>query len=180
MSEIQTINATDLITQIKNDTPVEKCGIQINYYLPIATKQAIIEQVKLNALEEENGMVFVNPVSKYLAIRLILINFYTNIEGDYNYDELEELGVINYIDRELLNNNPTDYINLLEMIDEAIESEKERKNSLAAVLNRNLQLAISKIPDEKGIKRIIAYAPKHLNKIQNLEALKGIFQQNVK
>ena len=143
-------------------------------YLPIGIKREICETIKLNALTEENGMKFIDYINLQVFTDLSLLQFYfeQNLD-DLDINQFYADGVIDYM-RSLIPSSEIEFIqnNVKNMLHQDIEVY----NSLAGVLNRNLENLIAKIPTEKGMQKIIKSIPKVLNSIspENLELLKNI------
>ena len=154
---------------------LETCGIETLPYLPIANKRLICENIVKNCIEEIDGMKFADPIKKDIAINISLIRFYTNIDGDL--DDLCEYGIMDYI----VNKVSKEYWYICDMVEQLIENELNIHNSLAGMLNRNIQLAISKIPNEKEMSKILNKIPKVMNGLspENKEIFKGFLEGKV-
>ena len=93
---------------------------------------------------------------------------------DFNYDLMNENGTLQFI----LDEIPASEINFFNStLDSMIKQEIGIHNSVGAVLDRSIGKMLDKLPDEKGIKKIIADIPKQVNKIKpdNLQLLIDIF-----
>lgn len=164
------IQVSEIIEKLQNGETLDHCGIEIIPYLPIATKKQIINQIVLNSIIEVDGMKVLDSINKYIALNVSLVSFYSNVDGDF--DDICEHGIIDYV----TNKAKDEYYFISDMVDTIVDSECELHNSLSGMINRNLAILISKIPDEKSINKIMKSIPKVLNNIspENLELLKNI------
>jgi len=156
------INVIDIVEKIKNGNNNAFDGIQIKDYLPIATKRLICEEIAKNSIVEQNGMKIKDSIAYGIAFDLIITFFYSNVDIDEHYDEACEYKIIDFI-KENMNQEERDFIS--EHSYHMIRNEIDTYNSLAGVLNRNLQTLISKIPNEKELIKLAKTTVKELNKI---------------
>ena len=142
-------------------------------YLPIGAKREICEIIKLNALTEENGMKFIDYINLQVFTDISLLQFYfeQNLD-DLDMDQFYADGVIDYM-RSLIPSSEIEFIrnNVKNMLHQDIEVY----NSLAGVLNRNLENLISKIPTEDAIKSLVTELP-NIIKNTNPDTLKFLAQ----
>lgn len=87
-------------TQLKPNAVSEylKEKLEIKDYIPFAEKRELCEKV-LNACntKDENGLVKVDSVSRYILFTILIISKYTNLEfsaGDDEYDSLDEYDIL--------------------------------------------------------------------------------------
>lgn len=155
---------------------LETCGIVTLPYLPISSKRLICENIVENCIEEIDGMKVADPIKKDIAISLSLVQFYSNIDGDL--DDLTQYGIIDYLIKKV----SKDYWYICDMVEIMIENELNIHNSLVGMLNRNIQLAISKIPNEKEMSKILNKIPKVMNGLspENKEIFKGFLEGKIK
>jgi len=156
------INVIDIIEKIKNGNDNVFDGIQIKDYLPIATKRLMCEEIAKNSIVEQNSMKIKDSIAYGIAFDLIITSFYSNVDIDEHYDEACEYKIIDFI-KENMNQEERDFIS--EHSYHMIRNEIDTYNSLAGVLNRNLQTLISKIPNEKELIKLAKTTVKELNKI---------------
>ena len=156
------IKVTEIIEKIKNGNDNAFDGIQIKDYLPISTKRLMCEEIAKNSIVEQNGMKVKDTISYAIAFDLLVTSFYSNVDIDENYDEACEYGIIDFI-KENMNQSEGDFIS--EHSYHMIRNEIETYNSLAGVINRNLQRLIDKIPDSKDLNKLIKSTVKELNKL---------------
>jgi hypothetical protein len=148
-------------------------------YLPISTKNLIIEQIINSCIAEENGMKYCDYLLKETAINLSIYQFYGENELEtVDYDQLAETGKFEEVKAGIPHDELT---SLFTAIDNMIEQKLTIENSLAGVVNRNFTNLIAKIPDEKGMQKIIKALPKAIDKIspENLELIKGLIDKKV-
>jgi hypothetical protein len=156
------INVIDIIEKIKNGNDNAFDGIQIKDYLSIATKRLICEEIAKNSIIEQNGMKIKDSIAYEIAFDLVIVSFYTNVDIDENYDEACEYKIIDFI-KENMNQSERDFIS--EHSYYMVRNEIDTYNSLAGVINRNLQKLIEKLPDEKSLSKLAKTTVKELNKI---------------
>lgn len=156
------INVIDIIEKIKNGNDNAFVGIQIKDYLPIATKRLMCEEIAKNSIVEQNGMKIKDSIAYGIAFDLIITSFYSNVDIDEHYDEACEYKIIDFI-KENMNQIERDFIS--EHSYHMVRNEIETYNSLAGVINRNLQKLIEKLPDEKSLSKFAKTTVKELNKI---------------
>jgi hypothetical protein len=149
--------------------------ISIKKYLDLSTKQIIIDNIIENCIEDVDGLKVVNPIKKYMAINLSIIQFYTNVELDGDLNELIESGTMDYIE-----SNVPEAKFIEQLVNETIEARLSVYNSISGVLSRTLNKVVDKIPSGAEMQKIIKDIPKQLSKISpdTIEALKGIAKVN--
>ena len=169
------IKVTEIIKKIKNGNDNAFDGIQIKDYLPISTKRLICEEIAKNSIIEQDGMKIKDSIAYEIAFDLVIVSFYTNVDIDENYDEACEYKIIDYI-KDNMNQNEREFIS--EHSYYMIQNEINNHNSIAGVINRNLQKLIDKVPDDKQIKKLVTDIPKQINKIkpEQLELIKEIIK----
>jgi len=156
------IKVTDIIKKIKKGNGNAFDGIQIKDYLPISTKRLMCEEIAKNSIIEQDGMKVKDSIAFTIAFDLMIVQFYSNVDIDEHYDEACEYGIIDYI-KDNMNQNEREFIS--EHSYYMIQNEINTHNSIAGVLNRNLQTLISKIPNEKELIKLAKTTVKELNKI---------------
>lgn len=156
------IKVTEIIEKMKNGDESILKEIKIKSYLPISTKRLMCEEIAKNSIVEQDGMKVKDTIVYEIAFDLMVTSFYSNVDIDENYDEACEYGIIDFI-KENMNQSERDFIS--EHSYHMIRNEIDTYNSLAGVLNRNLQTLISKIPNEKELIKLAKTTVKELNKI---------------
>jgi hypothetical protein len=149
-------------------------------YLPISTKRHICETIVNNSIIERDGMKFIDSIQKQIAFDLSLIQFYTDIDiENIDMDEMYQNGTIEEIKKLI----PVSEISFIEEhVYYMLDQETEVFNSLSAIVNRNLQKLLEKIPDEKSIQKILKSVPNTLNKLspESKEIFKGMIEGKLK
>lgn len=156
------IKVTEIIEKIKNGNDNAFDGIQIKDYLPISTKRLICEEIAKNSIIEQDGMKVKDSIAFTIAFDLMIVQFYSNVDIDEHYDEACEYGIIDYI-KDNMNQNEREFIS--EHSYYMIQNEINTHNSIAGVINRNLQRLIDKTPDSKDLNKLIKNTVKELNKL---------------
>lgn len=145
-------------------------------YLSIADKTQICEMIKNNSIKYENGMAFIDNIAKCIAIDIAILQFYFEVDIDnVDVDELYANDTIEYA-KTIMPISELEFIK--DNADSMIKQEVDVYNSLAGVLNRNLENLISKAPSSRQISTWLNKLPKVMKEIDpnTLEVLKGVMQ----
>ena len=174
-----------LISEIKEQIEAGKSVddlLEVKQYLSIIEKNLIVNKIidSCIVLDEINGLSKIDYFYKKLTSDVSLLVNYTNIEFSENliedYDCLcENVGI-----ERILNQIPiTEVEFILDLVDCELTQIIKLNNSIEGILANRLQALINKVPDEKGIKKLMTEAQKQINKIkpENLEILKGLVGQ---
>lgn len=144
-------------------------------YLPIATKQQLVNEICLNCIiqDTESNMHYLDYIAKELWFVSSLITLYTDIDLDKN--DLEELiadGTVAKITRKIPKSEITFLTTALE---HKIQSTLANENSLSSVVNKFLDGLLNRIPDGTQMEDILAKIPETLGKLdpKNMEILKS-------
>lgn len=180
--------------------------IQIEIYIPIFTKEIAIlgydsfsneDSNRINGIvdfccvQDDDGYFVVNSFNKEIAYSMAILKHYTNLEIDIDSVEINEKEVniydylrSNYVFEYVKSRIPNEEISLFnKLLKESIQNKLNSENSVEAnvirIRNRVFELGdkiIDKLPDEKGIKRIINEVKNAVNKIkpEQLDNLKNI------
>lgn len=126
----------------KNNTVCKK--IVKTKYIPVLEKRQLAELVYQNSISEENGVIKVDSLSKYLIFTLLMLTKYTDLEFavDENgaateeaireYDELCESGLINKIIAEF----QEDYVRANEILNYVFQDNLAVNNTVEAVVGK--------------------------------------------
>jgi len=155
--------------------------IEIKFSLPFAQKKLLCNQILEASLTiDDNQIISCDYFMRKLMQDVQLVVLFTNLEfGEElveEYDYLVESGILGYI---IKNINKDE----IDIIDELVSKEIEQKirigNSLENIIASKLEKLISKIPDEKAIKKLMNDFPKQINKIKpdNMSIIKDLFKQ---
>ncbi len=171
-----------LVQEIKEKIEVGKSVddlLEVKQYLSIIEKNLLVNKIidSCITIDEINGLSKIDYFYKKLTSDVSLLVNYTNIEFSENliedYDYLcENVGI-----ERILNQIPiTEVEFILDLVDCELTQIIKLNNSIEGILASKLDKLIEKIPDQKGIKKIMNDIPKQINKIkpENLEILKGI------
>lgn len=142
-----------------------KESLEINYYIPLAKKQQLINEIIVACFEDKNGLTYINHFIKEMIYKLGILRYYTNFEFKDNigYDELEVIGAFKYV-IDTINGESTDLLLLNELLYCTIEESKELNNSLSFIISKKADLLINSIPNKKDIKTILNSVVRSLNK----------------
>jgi hypothetical protein len=156
------------------------------------------ELVEINGIVDRcvtadaNGFYTVDLFSKKITIDLTLVKHYSNLELDIDnvnvdgieidiYDYIVSNGIVDEVKEQM---DYKEYDLFIDLVDETIYNKLQSENSVEAsvvkvknVLSNFADKIIEKLPDEKGIKRILADAKNQINKIkpEQLNHLKEVF-----
>ena len=126
----------------KNNTVCKK--LVKTKYIPVLEKRQLAELVYQNSISEENGVIKVDSLSKYLIFTLLMLTKYTDLEFavDENgaateeaireYDELCESGLINKIIAEF----QEDYVRANEILNYVFQDNLAVNNTVEAVVGK--------------------------------------------
>ncbi len=142
-----------------------KESLKISYYISLAKKQQLINEIIATCFENKNGLTCINHFVKEMIYKLGILRYYTNFEFKDNigYDDLEVIGAFKYV-IDAINNNSSDLVLLNELLYCTIEESRGLNNSLSSIISKKADLLISSIPDKKDIKGILNSAIKTLSK----------------
>ena len=155
------IKIIDIVEKIKNGTDSAFEGIEIKGYVPVSTKKLMCEEIATNSIVEHDGLKMKDSIAYEIALSLMIVSFYTNIDIDEHYDEACEYGIIDFI-KENMNQKELEFIEQHSW--RMIESEISIYNSIAGVINRNLQELVNKIPTNKDLNKLIKTVSKEFQK----------------
>lgn len=174
-----------LVQEIKEQIEAGKSVddlLEVKQYLSIIEKNLIVNKIidSCIVLDEINGLSKIDYFYKKLTTDVSLLVNYTNVEFSENliedYDYLcENVGI-----ERILSQIPITEIEfILDLVDCELTQIIKLNNSIEGILANRLQALINKVPDEKGIKKLMTEAQKQINKIkpENLEILKGLVGQ---
>ena len=172
---------SELKTKIEEGKSIQDL-IEVKQYLSIIEKQLIGSKIidSCIVIDDESNLYKIDYFYKKLTSDVSLLVNYTNIEFSENliedYDYLAENVGIEWI----LNQIPISEVEfILDLVDCELAQIVKLNNSIEGILANRLQALINKVPDEKGIKKLMTEAQKQINKIkpENLEILKGLVGQ---
>lgn len=124
-------------------------------YIPVLEKKQIAELVYRTATSEENGVVKVDSLSKYLIFTLLMLTRYTNLEFSVNengaatmeaiqeYDALCESGLINKVIAEFAE----DYARANEILNYVFQDNLAVTNTVEAVVGRVANHIVDTVDD---------------------------------
>jgi len=183
------MNFKELKEKILANDEIYKNDIKVRPYLPFVQKQLMIEDLIDSCIDENvRNLKKINYAYKQLNTDMQILLNYADIELDSEiniteqYDFLKEHGIFNYIIEQM---NSNEYVELFDLIDKEFNQVLKIDNSVENILS-NLTLSISKflndillkIPDEKGLKKIVSeikkFNPESVSKVKELmEFVKG-------
>lgn len=178
---MEKIKLSEIIEKLNAGHFMDSLGIFCEDYIPIVKKRDVINQIVESSLETINGHKCINPFGYELAKTLYTILLYTNIENDIeedSYDLIIEKRILKFI-KGLLDKDEdsrADYKLFEYLLDDAIYNEKTSYNDFTAMISRNIENLISKIPDSKEMSKLLTKLPKALEKIspENLQIIKDL------
>lgn len=141
--------------------------IKVKPNIPHKVKVELVKQISNACLYVENSITKIDFCQKDYMVDLAIVEFGTNIKDDFtseNYDILNDCGAIDFI----ISIAKKDYLYLTKQVDKTLEQELSLANRIETVAQKELAKVSDKIVDlldEKTVKRLIAYIPKQVNKI---------------
>lgn len=154
-------------------------NIEAKKYLPFAVKKTMVDTMLNTAKTVENNIIKIDYALLQMVKEYILLNNYSNLdlsEEDMltTYDYLKENKVVDYVIEEIRNNGELDFYNVV--LAQEIEQIQKVDNSLESIIAKSLNTLIAKIPDEKGMAKLLKQLPKSLEKVspETLEILKNL------
>lgn len=168
--------------------------LEITKYLTLTQKNFIFEGTEeetglINSiLKEENNLWFIDRYSYEVHLAHIILNWYGNVQFEQfsvdEYDFVQENGVLNFII-----NQVDDYYKFTNMLDNILQDELEKRNSLEGIVARGLEKLMDKLDDltddkkmakmVKQMKKAVDGNPQLLELLQ-LEKLQGVVDKNKK
>jgi len=145
---------------------IEGADFDIKKYLSLSFKKALITNI-LNMCVIEEDIKRIDFSLKEFSYEYMLVDEYTNIDFEIDelvelYDELKEHGIIDQI----LNLIPESEIKFIDcVLQKEIEQIQLVENSMVSIVNQALNKLVEKIPDQKGLVKLIKELPKQFNKI---------------
>ena len=140
--------------------------INIQKYLPLSFKKLLIKNILDMCIIDED-IKKIDFTLKEFAYEYILVSRYSNINFQVDeivelYDELKEHDVINNIIK-IIPKSEKDFIDYV--LQKEIEQIQLIDNSMINIANQVLNKLVDKIPDQKGLIKLIKELPKQFNKI---------------
>lgn len=174
-----------LITEIKSINDIAETKI----YLPLMEKELIINKIIDTIVDvDENNLIKIDFIHLDFFFDLEILKSYFSIEIPKDIETINLLNAYDYLcENDIVSQLKTrideDYEYLIGLLDKEIKQKIENNNSLSAVLAKTLNKIVAKLPDEKGMQKMINSIPKAINKIDktNLEVITsalGIKKEN--
>jgi len=150
---------------------IEECvDFTIKKYLSFSEKKLLINNI-LDMCVIEEDIKKIDFALKEFAYEYMLINEYTSVDFEIEveasdilsiYDELKEHGVIDKIIK-LIPESEKEFIDYI--LRKEIEQIQLVDNSMVNIVNQALNKLVDKIPDQKGLIKLIKELPKQFNKV---------------
>lgn len=145
---------------LKNKKIINFEEIQLNKYIPLIDKMAIIDAIKDNMIDIEDGFATINIYNKELYMTFAISKYYGGIEyaedengifvyGEDEYNFLQENGVIQFIE-----DNVNDIWKFTQLLENALEQEIEKRNSLPSIVLKLGTQLISKLDEMSDPKKL--------------------------
>ena len=146
---------------------IKDVNFSVKKYLPLSFKKIIVGNILDICVNEEDGIKKIDFALKEFAYEYILVSEYSNVNFEVDdivelYDELKEHAIIDAI-LNLIPESDIKFIN--SVLDKEIEQIQLVDNSVANIVNQALNKLVDKIPDQKGLIKLIKELPKQFNKI---------------
>lgn len=173
---------SEIKEQIKNGS--FNCeSIYVRNYIPFLEKKVMVEKIIAGCIYEENGYLQVDLFDKQLFTDLKFLSAYFDIEDDVQFEELIEIYDL-LIEHNYLNPMKDyigeDWILFIDYLDKTLNEKIKYNNSLEGIVAKGINRLIDKLPDEKGMSKLIKDLPKQINKIDpnNLKFVSDIVGWN--
>lgn len=142
--------------------------LDVKNYLSLSAKKVLIEKI-LDICIIEEDIKKVDFALKQFGYEYMLISQYSNVDFDVEdvvqlYDELKEHELIDQI----LKSVPLSEIQFISyVLEKEIEQIQLVDNSFSNVISKQLSKAVDKLPDQKGLAKLIKDLPKQFNKMDS-------------
>jgi len=142
--------------------------LYVKPYLSLSAKKVFIQNI-LDICLISSDINKIDFSLKEFAFEYILVARYSNIDFEVDdvlqlYDELKENGVIDLVLTKIT-------ISEKEFISRVLQKEIDQiqlvDNSLANIVSKQLNKLVEKLPDQKGLAKLIKDLPKQFNKIDS-------------
>lgn len=150
----------------ENNYEIVGLDLNIKSYISLTEKKILIEKIlDICIIEEEIKRI--DFALKQFAYEYLLLNFYTNINIETEdiieiYDELKENNLIENI-LKIIPESEKEFIDYV--LRKEIEQIQLVDNSMVNIVNQALKKLVEKMPDQKGLIKLIKELPKQFNKV---------------
>lgn len=137
-------------------------------YIPFLEKRVIVEELIDSFTYEEDGLIKVDLFDKQFFTDLKILSTYFDIENDLEFSELmklydllmehDYLSAFKYYIKD-------DLLILRELLESVLNEKIKYNNTLEGVIAKGINKLIEKLPDEKGMSKLIKDLPKQVNKV---------------
>jgi hypothetical protein len=166
---------SEIKLSLSQGSKIDSLKIEVKPYLSIIEKMMMTlgyekNEIHQNGIVDEciefkNNYAILNFFLKEIAIKISVINWYTNIEldGNSNVDDFDYViisGIWDYVINQI---EEDEYKNLLSLIDSSLTEKVKSNNSIEAIINRNLNVIADRIPNSKQLKSLAKSLIKDIN-----------------
>ena len=150
----------------ENNYNIDSLSLTTRTYLSLTEKKILIEKI-LDICVVGEDIKKIDFALKEFAYEYMLLSLYSNIKIETEeiieiYDELKENNFIEKV-LKLIPESEKEFIDYV--LRKEIEQIQLVDNSLASVVNKQLNKLIAILPDQKGLAKLIKELPKQINKI---------------
>lgn len=126
------INILEFVNEYKKDQAEALKKLEIEHYVPFATKKALIDTIIESILECDSALLTYEPMNKHLNFSLSCVVIYTNLtygdeEGLDAYDALVSSGLLDKI----IETIGVDYGDMVAMFEETLSARISFENSIS-------------------------------------------------
>ena len=159
-------------------------SLEVVKYLPLIQKQQIARQAVEDLVYYENGIAYVDRTQKTVTLGIALLMHYCNVEIEEDDNSVELIDVLDVLIKHGFYNEiekmiGDDLVEFYAIVDDMIENEKVKNNSLEAVLAKGLTKfveVVDKNTSPKQIKSLIkalskefkGFEPGKMKELQNM------------
>lgn len=144
----------------------EDFTLEVKQYLPIEEKKALVADVALRCIAEDNGLQIIYTYISHIVKSTSIIRYYTNIE--LPKDNFEAYNLLNKLDiykqaLSMIPQSELDEINM--MIDKLIEDLKFNQmysSNVKTVVSQVLNKLVDKLPSSEEAEKFIEDASKEI------------------
>mgnify|MGYP000934293491 CR=1 FL=1 len=144
----------------------EDFTLEVKQYLPIEEKKALVADVALRCIAEDNGLQIIHTYISHIVKSTSIIRYYTNIE--LPKDNFEAYNLLNKLDiykqaLSMIPQSELDEINM--MIDKLIEDLKFNQmysSNVKTVVSQVLNKLVDKLPSSEEAEKFIEDASKEI------------------
>ena len=160
-----------LVKEIKEKFDTEGfTKVEFKKYIPTIQKDLICSEIVDKCMFDENGIKYVDMFLKDTLTSIAIIKNGTDIE--FSDDMMECIDELDWLLENDIMNEVSNKLNfsIYDRIYDMIEEEKQKNNSVGAIIAKGIDKLLSKLPDISDIEKIqgMMNDPETMSKIQSI------------